>query len=275
VNPTELAQRLAWLQQWMGRAIAARQASLHPDRPWPAPRAIADGTIVIDPANDKQYPSVNPNHVEHLGTSGLAGRQILAEIIDLYRTAGASRFFFYLSPSGQAADLEAWLGEYGFAKMTELCMLGRPAQSIGRPECDFDICVSRPTQADLLRQVVSDDGDEFGYATATLDMLGHPGFHTMIATLNKIPAACGSLYVHQNLAYLGNGTTLPEYRKRGAQSALIAARLGLASALGCTDAVSETYSFLPSSYANLERAGFVELYSRAIFRWEAPDSRRA
>jgi GNAT superfamily N-acetyltransferase len=75
--------------------------------------------------------------------------------------------------------------------------------------------------------------------------------------------------VQMDFGYLGNGKTVERFRRQGAQSALIGARLELANTLGCSDAVSETYRFLESSYRNLQRAGFVELYARSIYRWES------
>jgi len=269
VSPEELAQRLAWLQQWMGREIASRQALLYPQTAWPMPRLIADATVVIDPRNDKEYPSINPNHVEHLGTSGLASRRILAEIIDLYRSSGVHRFFVYLSPGRQASEIELWLNRAGLTKMVELAVLWRAAEEIGTPQSDFEIRLCQPMHTDLLGAVVSDEGDPFGYASGTVDMLGAANFHTLLAMLDEEPAATGSLYVHQNLGYLGNGKTLEPYRRRGAQTALIGARVEMAAGLGCTDVVSETYPFLPSSYHNLLRAGFVDLYSRSIYRWDS------
>lgn len=268
MTPEHLAQKLASLQQWMGSEIAARQAALYPETPWAAPRSIADATVVVDPQNDKLYPSVNPNHVEHLGTSGLASRQILAEIVDLYRSAGADRFFVYLSPSGQTEEIEAWLVESGFGKMVELSVLWRQAQVVQRPVSGFEIRICLEMHANELRQVVAEENDDFGYSPATLDMLGTADFYTLLATEGFEPAATGSLYVHEQIGYLGNGKTLEPFRNRGAQSALIAARISLASVVGCTDAVSETYRFLETSYRNLIKAGFVDLYSRAIYKWE-------
>ena len=100
MSPEVLAQRLASLQQWMGRGIT----EISPDVASSGyalafmPRVIADATVVIDPLNTKAYPSTNCNHVEHFGTSGLAAKRILAEIIELYRCASVSRFFVYVSP---------------------------------------------------------------------------------------------------------------------------------------------------------------------------------
>lgn len=56
-------------------------------------------------------------------------------------------------------------------------------------------------------------------------------------------------------------------RKRGAQQALIAARLKRAEALGCAMAVSETLNILEHSLRNLQRAGFREVYEKEVYAW--------
>jgi hypothetical protein len=236
------------------------------------PRLIADATVVIDPHNAKAYPSTNTNHVEHLGTSGLADRRILDEIIDLYRSSGVSRFFVYVSPSPQAAELEGWLQSAGMEKTVELSVFWRTTEGLEQPATPFDLRVCREADGDKLRQVVNAEGDPFFSNAGTVDMLGTPGFHAFLACLEDRPAAMGSLYIQKDLGYLGNGKTLEPYRRQGAQSAIIAARVALAAERGCTDVVGETYWFLESSYRNLCRAGFTELYTRPIYRWEAEPS---
>ena len=67
-------------------------------------------------------------------------------------------------------------------------------------------------------------------------------------------------------AWLGQATTLPEHRRRGGQSALIAARIAEATAAGAEVVVTETGELADgrpeSSYRNLLRAGFEPAYVR-------------
>lgn len=79
------------------------------------------------------------------------------------------------------------------------------------------------------------------------------GSHTIIA--------CGSLNVHENLAGLGGASTLPEFRRRGSQTALLAHRLTYAGAHGCDLA---TVTTLPGSGSqrNVERWRFQVAYTR-------------
>ena len=63
-------------------------------------------------------------------------------------------------------------------------------------------------------------------------------------------------------AYLGFAATLPEHRGKGAQGALIAARIQRAGELGCATIVTETGERRDdgpgNSYRNILRFGFEE-----------------
>ncbi|MER6159534.1 hypothetical protein ABT147_28960 [Streptomyces sp. NPDC001868] len=74
-------------------------------------------------------------------------------------------------------------------------------------------------------------------------------------------------------AHMFAGATLPDARGRGAQSALLAARLRAAPAEGCRWIVAETGVEGPGehnpSLRNLVRAGFEPMYDRPDWLWHA------
>jgi hypothetical protein len=80
------------------------------------------------------------------------------------------------------------------------------------------------------------------------------------------PVAAGAVYVNGGYAWLGLGATLASHRRRGAQNASLARRLGEAAARGARVAVTETGERIPDkashSYRNILRAGFEEMYLR-------------
>jgi GNAT superfamily N-acetyltransferase len=65
------------------------------------------------------------------------------------------------------------------------------------------------------------------------------------------------------IAQFVGAATLPAHRRRGVQTALLAARLADARAAGCDLAVVTTRPGSPSQH-NVQRAGFQLLYSRAV-----------
>ena len=67
-----------------------------------------------------------------------------------------------------------------------------------------------------------------------------PGFHCFVAEVNAVPIGVGVLHLAGTTALVDGAATLPPYRGRGAQTALLVARLHYARDQGCTYAVSRT-----------------------------------
>jgi GNAT superfamily N-acetyltransferase len=89
------------------------------------------------------------------------------------------------------------------------------------------------------------------------------GVRRYIALRNGIPAGGASFGVTDGVAQMAGAATAPAHRRRGIQSALLAARLADAVAEGCDIAVVTTQ---PGSVSqrNVQRSGFDLLYTRAI-----------
>ncbi|BCS34195.1 hypothetical acetyltransferase, GNAT family protein [Luteitalea sp. TBR-22] len=84
-----------------------------------------------------------------------------------------------------------------------------------------------------------------------------------VAILGAEAAGAASARVDGELYQLCGAATLPTHRRRGVQSALLSARLEDARAAGCTLAVV-TVEPGSRSQANVQRRGFVPLYSRLV-----------
>lgn len=102
---------------------------------------------------------------------------------------------------------------------------------------------------------------------AVRDMASAPGFVRFLARCDGLVAAAASMRLGDGIAQLTGAATLPAHRRRGAQSALLTHRLGVAAALGATHAVMTA---LPGSKSmqNALRAGFALLYARVVLRRE-------
>ena len=86
-----------------------------------------------------------------------------------------------------------------------------------------------------------------------------------LAEIDGQPAAAAALSIHKDVALFAGAATVPEYRRRGLQSALLAERMRFAAAQGCDLAmmVAEVGS---SSQRNAERQGFRVAYTR--LKWK-------
>jgi GNAT superfamily N-acetyltransferase len=85
--------------------------------------------------------------------------------------------------------------------------------------------------------------------------------HPFLAEIDGQPVATGSLILHDGVALLAGASTIPEWRGRGAQRALLDARLEFAARAGCDLAMmcAEPGS---ASQRNAERHGFRIAYTR-------------
>jgi ribosomal protein S18 acetylase RimI-like enzyme len=90
-----------------------------------------------------------------------------------------------------------------------------------------------------------------------------PGCAQYLALRGGAVAGGGAIRVDGGLAQLCGAATLPAHRRRGVQSALLAGRLADAARAGCDLAVVTTQPG-SKSQENVQRAGFVLLYARAI-----------
>jgi GNAT superfamily N-acetyltransferase len=95
--------------------------------------------------------------------------------------------------------------------------------------------------------------------------VGAPGWRCFVALDGDDPVACGALYADGDHAWLGIAATRATHRGRGAQSALIAARLAAARAADAKRVAVETELEGPSR-RNVERAGFALAYVREHWR---------
>jgi ribosomal protein S18 acetylase RimI-like enzyme len=89
------------------------------------------------------------------------------------------------------------------------------------------------------------------------------GMIRSLARVDGAAAGAASLRVDAGIAQLCGSTTLPGFRRRGVQRAMLEARLSLAAAAGCDVAVITT-SPGTQSQANAQKQGFALLYARAV-----------
>jgi GNAT superfamily N-acetyltransferase len=98
------------------------------------------------------------------------------------------------------------------------------------------------------------------------ELPGRDGWHCFVAYAGDEPAGAGALFVSADAGWAGFGSTRADFHRRGAQSAILAARVGRANELGCSLVVTETGELVDdrpsSSYRNILRAGFEPLYVR-------------
>jgi hypothetical protein len=101
-----------------------------------------------------------------------------------------------------------------------------------------------------------------GYVFAST--IGHPGWWHYLAWIEGQPASASVLYVTAGVGDLFITGTVPAWRGRGAQAAMIERRINDAALAGCDVVTSQTVVGT-SSPRNMQRYGLRALYTRAIY----------
>ena len=204
------------------------------------------------------------NRVTGLGVADPVGDGDLAEIDAFYRANGVPRYVVALSPAADS-DLAGRLHERGFETGHAWMKFRRGA---GEP----------PSASTALRLEADAPGEHFAAVIGAVSgitadvaqffspLSGAEGWHCFVGYDGDEPAACAALFVQDGVGWLGAAGTLPDHRGKGAQGALLAARIALARELGLEVLTTETGEQRAdgpnASYRNILRAGFEEAYVR-------------
>jgi GNAT superfamily N-acetyltransferase len=92
------------------------------------------------------------------------------------------------------------------------------------------------------------------------------GWRCYVANGDGTPAAYGALYIADRVAVCAAAATLPEFRGRGLQTALLRKRINDAHEAGC-DLIAVQASPASASERNLRRVGMALAYTKAIWTW--------
>ena len=209
------------------------------------------------------------NRVIGLGGHEPATENDVDAIGNLFRAAGIADYWIHLTPGARPAALEGWLTARGFApppRKTWAKFL-RGAEPRRAAADGLEVRLAEPAEAAAVGQLVC---TAFGMPPALAGwfaaLVGRPGWRVFVGEAGGRIVATGSLFVRAATAWLGVGATHAEFRKRGAQSALLAARINAAAAEGCTVLATETGESVAGevnpSLSNIRRAGFVQVCSR-------------
>ena len=253
----ELSARLSRVQQALSQErLVSREATT---------RGAAGGVwMSVDPSRVTPFPSSNRNRGEAL-PGGLGWRDdSAATFVNRYKQAGVRPFFFWLSPSKWAKEIErdiraAGMVSFGGAKYP---VLARKPAILRPPKTDF--LIRRFDRKRDAKRFVDYPDAEMREKLLRPNRIA--GLEHFVAWEDELPVAIGRLFVKDKLAYLCGAGTLKSHRGRGAQSALIAARLARAGELGCDWVMSETVTVARQSLSNLQRLGFKIVFWKKVFQ---------
>lgn len=208
------------------------------------------------------------NRVLGLGIATPPDEGDVERLVENYARAGACRFFAQLSPTTYDPELIDLLQARGFRHYNNWVKLERDV-AVEPPEVETDLSVREIGAegardfGDIIVRCFRWPGELGGWASA---LVGREGWHHYMAFEGERPVATGALFVAGEHAWIDFAATLPEYRNRGAQRALLARRMRDAGRLGCrtlvVEAAEETSQRRSPSLNNLLGFGFRVAYVR-------------
>ena len=195
----------------------------------------------------------------------------LNDIVDFYNAKGIPARF-EITPAHATSTLYSALKNYGYYHTNFLSNLYADPKQLSIYENE--------NQSIAIREFMADEFDLF--ADLYLEAFEMPTFlQRDIANNNKVlhgslewkfylacyrdkPAGLGVLFIGEKGAYLAAAGTIPAYRNKGIQKALIQYRIKEAKQRNCPFITGQA-SFGTSSQNNMERAGLKIAYTKSVW----------
>ncbi len=206
-----------------------------------------------------------------LGFDATIDAALIADVVQFFRASGRQSGLIAVPPAVLPADWADICREHGITQDWAQSKLSCPVGDFIAGTTDL---VVQPLQAQ----------DVPGWERIIQEAFGmtDPDLTPMLAWTIEDPQArvfgawdgdelvgAGAVHFVGESASINTGGTLPTYRGRGVQSALLAARATAAAAVGCRVLVAETAAdHGGTSYRNLVRSGFTHHYDRTNWHWE-------
>ncbi len=199
---------------------------------------------------------------------GPAEARHLPEILAWYRDLGVACRFDIAPPTSSESLLSALADEGLYQREFETVLYGVPPGTAGTAPCDVVIREVNVDETDLFidtyMQAYEYRGSELRELFAIYHGTADLNRRDYFALVGGDIAGVGALYVSAGVASLDNAATLPSFRGRGCQIALLHRRLVDAARFGCDLVISQT-EVSHHSQRNMERLGLRIAYTKAIW----------
>jgi GNAT superfamily N-acetyltransferase len=213
--------------------------------------------------------TLNMNRVIGLGVAEPADERALDQIVALYAKAGVP-YGIEVGPCSQPADLPGWLKKRRIRRGVATAMLYRTAEQLADRPGPVKIVRATGRETRSVAEICCRVFRMPEVAQALIaEAAERPAWRHWLAYIGSEPIGAALSFVEQGVAWLGWDATLPHSRGRGAQAALIAARLSDAASNGCSYVTSETAASgaggTDPSFRNYQRMGFCCAYERYTY----------
>jgi len=209
-----------------------------------------------------------------LGITEPVDADVISDVLTFFRRHSNPRATIQIAPALLPPDWPEISARFGLRAGAAWAKLARPTAGFQPQVTDLNVA---PIAHDEAPQAAAVMAECFGMSAGLVAGLYVPAlrsgaFQGFAAWDEDRMVAVGGMRVHRAVASMYGAATLPEYRRRGAQSALLAARAEEARSRGCEWLIAETG--IPESEGgnpslnNMLKAGFEILYPRTNWIWQ-------
>lgn len=220
-----------------------------------------------------KLPQFQFNFLHGAGLGDDDGRCI-AEAVRRFKAAGQTRFIVQVPQGPKAGLIESFARDAGL-QPTPLAWAKFARSTAEPPIVDTSVVIREAghSEREMFGQTaVAGFGMPAAMSGWLAQIVGEPGWHAYLSFDGETPIGAGALYVNGDYAWCGIGSTVPNARKRGGQSAMLARRISDAGSLRARMVATETgvpQTDQPApSYKNILSSGFDVAYVRP--NWTLP-----
>lgn len=226
-----------------------------------------DDCIAACATND---PSILLNRALGLGIGREITSQAIKNVAEVYSSRGIKNYFMHIYEDMLTEQAKKLLGSPEFVKKR------------GWMKFVSDKIEPREAKTDLRVELIGTENaldfgtvvcKAFGMSDISIPLMAglaaDDRWKLFVTYEGETPAGAGALFIHDKMGWFEWGATLPQFRRRGSQAAIMASRLKLSEELGCKYIFTETGEAVEGdpqhSYKNILKAGFRESVLRQNF----------
>lgn len=207
------------------------------------------------------------NRVVGLGIKEPIDERIIDIILNKIEVSGVKRFFIQIHPEVYSDQLRRLLVSHDFYHYNNWVRLIRDNSPATNMKTNLTIKKISKIEGKSFAGIVV---KAFNWPYELMDWIastaGRKNWHHFIAFEKDIPVGTAAFYLSGEFAWFDFAATHPDFRGKGAQSALLAERIEVCRELGIKTIIVETAEQTPDkevpSYRNVLKAGFKEAYKR-------------
>lgn len=226
---------------------------------------VGGATLILAPG----IPTTMFNRAIGLGIFRPASEADLDDVIAEIRRTSCGKFWIHLNPSARPPRLESWLAGRGLRLARRRAWAKVLFEGSEPPSMKTSLTVREvdEARADELAAVLTTAFEMPALFSCWFHALvGRPNWHAVAGFRGEQMVCGGFLYRERDFAWLGVAGTLPGFRGRGGQRAVMARRMRIALQHGARGIVTETGEPVGDepnpSLANMRRCGFRQVCSR-------------